>query len=102
MKINVFLLLVMMTISFGAAAQEQRGANQSAANEDIYTSLRPADAQPVQFSSQVELDAKIQYKKDNMIALIGANRKDTAMVRLLRYELWRFENAIVVPPNESK
>jgi hypothetical protein len=66
---------------------------------DIYTSIKPADGNPVIFSSQEELESKIQSKKDNILGMIRQNASDTAKVRYLRQELWRFENAIVKKTN---
>ena len=69
--------------------------SQSSTKENIYTSLKPADGKPVVFNSQEELNAKIESKKNNVITLIKDNASDTGQVRLLREQLWRFENAVV-------
>jgi hypothetical protein len=92
-----------MSISSFSIAQINSAVSKKPAENpvtDIYTSVKPADGNPAVFSSKEELESKIQYKKDNILGMIRQNASDTAKVRYLRQELWRFENAIVKKPNE--
>jgi len=94
-KINLLFLALIASVSVATAQNNSPGGKTG--NGDIYTSLKPADGQGAVFNTKEELDAKVQDKKDKMILMIRENANDTAMVRQLRYELWRFENAVVVP-----
>jgi hypothetical protein len=72
-------------------AQEKTELQQ----ENILTSIKPADEQPVVFANKMELDQKVDFKIENTKRAILENRNDAVKVRQLREELWRFENAIV-------
>ncbi len=98
MKKNIFLFIACVSFATIAVAQDRTIKT----SETIYTSLKPADGNPAVFSSQEELNAKVEMKKNNVKALIKENSADTAQVRLLREQLWRFENAIVKKPNPNK
>lgn len=63
--------------------------------EDILTSIKPADGQPAVFSNQVDLENKVDSKIEEIKKMILENRNDAVKVNHLREELWRFENAIV-------
>ena len=64
------------------------------------TSVKPADENPVVFSSQSELDAKKADKIEKIKVLIRENEGNADKIMYLRKELWRFENAIVVEPKK--
>lgn len=98
LKKSLLSLLFMSAFSF-ANAQDGK-ASKSKVVESIYTSIKPADGQGVVFNTQEELDQKRDFKKNNIIDQIKQNSSDTAKVRLLRMELWRFENAVVKPINK--
>lgn len=95
-KISLLFIGLIASVSV-SMAQNNSASPKKVGSDDIYTSLRPADGQGAVFNTKEELDAKVQDKKDKMISMIKANAADTAAVRQLRYELWRFENAIVAP-----
>jgi len=95
-KINLLFFALIASFSV-ATAQNNSPGGKKTGNGDIYTSLKPADGQGAVFNTKEELDAKVQDKKDKMILMIRENANDTAKVRQLRYELWRFENAVVSP-----
>ena len=63
--------------------------------EDVLTSIKPADGQPAVFANKEELDQKVDFKIENTKRAILENKNDAVKVRQLREELWRFENAIV-------
>mgnify|MGYP001071432493 CR=1 FL=1 len=63
--------------------------------EDILTSIKPADGQPAVFANRMELEQKVDFKIENTKRAILENKNDAVKVRQLREELWRFENAIV-------
>jgi hypothetical protein len=89
----------MSTASFAIAQENSASPKKTAVNPDIYTSIRPADGNPAVFHNKQELESKVQFKKDNIIEMIKQNASDTAKVRFLRQELWRFENATVIKAN---
>jgi len=94
MKVKI-VLFVLFALTSRMLAQEKTAENKIAVPENIYTSLRPADAQPAVFSSQEQLNTCIQDKKNKTIALIRENEKDPVKVKVYREQLWRFENAVV-------
>jgi len=96
-NILLFACLSLASISF---AQDKTVNGKKAVSENIYTSLKPADGTPAVFSSKEDLDSKVQNKKNNLLILIKENSGDTAQVRILREQLWRFENAIVRTPKQ--
>jgi len=93
MKKSILFLIVFFGFASVIIAQDKSKPD----SENIYTALRPADGNPVVFNSQEELNAKIEAKKKNILTLIKENSGDTAQVRILREQLWRFENAVVKP-----
>jgi hypothetical protein len=100
MNKNVLLLFVGLSITSLSNAQDRSTENKKAGSENIYTSLKPADGTPAFFSSQEDLNAKVPGKKSALLNLIKENAGDTAQVRMLREQLWRFENAIIKPANK--
>jgi hypothetical protein len=95
LKKNIFFLFIFFALTSQIVAQEKSNAVSKPNNPNLYTSLKPNDVQPAVFSSQAELNAKIQDKKDKIQALIAANVNDSVKLKYYREELWRFENAIV-------
>ena len=68
---------------------------------ETFTSLKPADGNPVYFSSQEELN---NYRAMKTLAIkeqILENQDDKNKVEYLRKELWRFENAMVSAPKDK-
>lgn len=92
---KVSFLFIFFVSTFGIVAQEKNSTVNKPNNPSVYTSLKPNDVQPAVFSSQAELNAKIQDKKDKIQSLIAANVNDSIKFKYYREELWRFENAIV-------
>jgi hypothetical protein len=76
------------------------GIFSQTAKDAIYSGLRPADAKPAVFSSQAEMDAKKESKKNAIKDLITQNSTDPVKVKMYREELWRFENAVVAEPKK--
>lgn len=97
------LLLAISLFAFSTITLAQvKSTDNKVIKENIYTSLKPADGQPAVFSSQEELNGKLQDKKDKTILLIKENEKDPVQVKMYREQLWRFENAIVQEPKKQK
>lgn len=101
MKKSVFLILCCLLISNFIFSQAVTPANKKILTENIYTSLKPIDGQGAVFNTKEELDAKVQDKKDKMLALIKENANDPIKVKTYREELWRFENAVVQAPKSN-
>jgi hypothetical protein len=99
MKAKTFYVMLCLFMTSLISAQSQSPSTPTREHDHIYTSLRPPNGHPAVFPTQSDLDQKIESKKGNIIALIAEFKSDTAKVRLLRYDLWRFENAIVVSPD---
>jgi hypothetical protein len=98
MKKPTILALIFTAFGFIGLAQNSHTSSKVAKEEgSIYTSLKPADAQPAVFTTKEELDAKIQDKKNRTLEQIKTHANDPAKVKALREQLWRFENAIVQP-----
>ena len=93
------LIATFVVCSLNIFAQTEKKIEEKNSN-DIFTALKPENPTPVVFNSQEELDNKKAFKIENIKNQIRENINDTAKVRLLRYEIWRFENA-VVQKNES-
>ncbi|MFT5602638.1 MAG: Skp family chaperone for outer membrane protein [Flavobacteriales bacterium] len=85
---------VIFTIAMAVIASTTFAQTQTKEKTEI-TSIKPVDGSPVVFSSQEELDAKIDDKIEKIKVQIRANANDPKKVEYLRMELWRFENAIV-------
>ena len=100
MKKTAFLAITVCLLSISANAQDASKSNQN--GKDVYTSLKPADATPAVFPTEQEMKEKKAFKMENIKLQIKENLNDTFKVRLLRYELWRFENAVVKTPVPSK
>jgi hypothetical protein len=98
MKKPIILALVFMAFGFIGLAQNKTTSGKMAQEGSVYTSLKPADAQPAVFSSKEELDSKIQDKKNRTLEQIKLHADDPVKVKALREQLWRFENAIVQLP----
>lgn len=98
MKKNLTSLIFAALTSISLA--QNKSEKSSKTNENIYTSLRPSDLQPAVFSSQNELNEKIEDKKNKTLLLIKENKDDTLKLRIYREQLWRFENAIVLEPRK--
>lgn len=60
-------------------------------------SLKPEDATPAKFATKEEMDTSLPKKKANIIEMIESGKYEGERLRILREELWRFENAIVAP-----
>ncbi len=97
MKKSFLLFSALMTFSLVGLSQNNANTSVKKSTETIYTSLKPSDASPATFSSKELLDAKVPDKKQAILDQIKQNRSNPAMVKKLREDLWRFENAIVVP-----
>ena len=97
-KAASIFIIAFLALSSVSVAQDRTSATKKATEENIYTSLKPADGQPAVFSSQQEKDAKVQGKKDAVVLMIRENANNPEKVKYLREELWRFENAIVAEP----
>lgn len=85
---------LIFTIAMGIVASTTLAQTETNAKE-VITSIKPADASPVVFATQKELDAQIDDKIEKIKVQIRANANDPKKVKYLRMELWRFENAIV-------
>ncbi len=96
MNKSILILFAILSFTSLTFAQENKKPQQ----EVIYTPLKPADGTPAVFTTQEELNAKVPVKKTNLLNLIKENSTDTAQVRMLREQLWRFENAIVKAPKK--
>lgn len=96
MKKSFLLFSALMTFSLLGMSQNNANGSVKKNTETIYTSLKPSDASPATFSSKALLDAKVPSKKQAILDQIKQNKSNPTMVKKLREDLWRFENAIVV------
>ncbi len=97
MKKSFLLFSAFMTFSLLGLSQNNTNVSVKKSTETIYTSLKPSDASPATFSSQEELDMKVKAKKSAIQDQITLNKENPKTVKHLREELWRFENAVVIP-----
>ncbi|MBK7130432.1 MAG: hypothetical protein IPM74_10175 [Crocinitomicaceae bacterium] len=90
--------LIILSLLFGGMTIHQAYAQETVQTEQnpILTGIKPADGQPVTFSSQAELDSTVPGKISALKEEILKNANDSVRVNYLRQQLWRFENAIVV------
>ncbi|MBK9283158.1 MAG: hypothetical protein IPM51_02430 [Sphingobacteriaceae bacterium] len=95
------LFPALLVLSMSAYSQSEK-KNQQKIQDDIFTGLKPENPTPVVFNSEEELNNKKAFKIENIKNQIRENINDTAKVRLLRYEIWRFENAIVQDNKSNK
>lgn len=63
-------------------------------DNDLFKSIKPADGAPAVFANQAELDAKRADKIDKVKQRLMENKENPEMVKFLKEDLWRFENAI--------
>lgn len=68
-------------------------------NQELLTPLKPANEKPATFTSQAHMDEKKEAKIEAIKAQIIENQNNPERVKVLRQDLWRFENAIVVERN---
>ena len=96
MKKKLILFFASLSMATAIVGQDKSINSNKTIIGNIYTSLKPLDEQPAVFSSQADLDAKIQDKKNKTVQLISDNKNDPDLVKKYREQLWRFENAIVL------
>ena len=95
-------LLLFAGLAIAGLASGQNARTNEKPVTDIYSPLKPADGSPAVFSTKAELDAKVQDKKQGLLALIKENSADPAKVKQYREQLWRLEHAIVVEAKDNK
>ena len=96
MKTNFILFFVCILLcSFSFAQNKSEQINKNSKTVNIYTSLKPLDGLGYVFSSEEDLISRVPNKKSGIISQIVKNEKDSLKVKMLREELWRFENAVV-------
>jgi hypothetical protein len=93
---NKFLLflgiLLLGFFSTNTFAQENSVTNSS---DEVYTALKPADAKPMIFYSQEELELAVPEKIESCKLAISENLNTPERVQYNREQIWRLENAIV-------
>jgi hypothetical protein len=92
----------MGSLSYGQTETNQvsEPATVELTDEQLFTSRKPADAQPAKFASQADLDAKRSIKIENIKQKLIENRNNPDAVKILQEQLWRFENAVVSTSNK--
>lgn len=95
---RTFIMFGILLLGSNVFGQElTNNTNIQVQKEDILTSIPPTDMSPVVFTTQEELELKLNDKILNVKALIIENKDNPERLRYYREELWRFENAIVKP-----
>lgn len=95
MKKTLLFCFVCLSVSTVINAQNSN-ANSKNPTESIYTAIKPVDSKPYVFSNQLELDKKQASKKAVVLSEIKANANNPAMLKTLRENLWRLENATIL------
>lgn len=83
------------SVSFSQTTPVYPPVRNEAVQSTEVTSLKPIDASPATFSSQEELDKIVPVKIAKIKEMIKAE-KNNERIQLLREDLWRFENAVVL------
>ena len=89
------IILFLLATGFSFAQNKSEQINKNSKTVNIYTSLKPLDGLGYVFSSEEDLKSRVPNKKSGIISQIVKNEKDSLKVKMLREELWRFENAVV-------
>jgi len=102
MKKTQLFFLAFCSIGFLGLSQNSNPPKQeqNVQHDQRLTSLKPADASPMVFSSLEEMNAKKQSKMDATRDLIRQNINNPELVKQYRENLWRIENAKVSEPNK--
>ena len=96
----VVSLIVLGSTAFGKTETNSTSTQTvELTDEQLFTSVKPADGAPAVFATQEELNAKQGFKIENTKQKLMENRNNPEMVRFLQEELWRFENAVVHTQN---
>ena len=88
--------LFALLLSSNACAQEAKPSTSLSKqpNQEI-TSLKPIDGYAAVFTTQVDLDQTVPMKIAKIKEMIASGQYGEDRIKVLREELWRFENAIV-------
>ena len=101
MKKTLLICTVLFTslLSFETIAQEAKPitaiSKQQNQIQEI-TSLKPADGFGAQFTTQADLDQTVPLKISKLKEMIASGQYGEDRIKILREEMWRFENAVVV------
>ncbi len=71
----------------------------SVVDQSVINSLEPKDGNPVSFFSQEELERTVPVKIEKLKSDIYSGNYSEDKLKILREQLWRFENAIVIERN---
>lgn len=92
-------ILFLSLVGSSSFAQETKAStslsNQQNQNKEI-TSLKPADGFGAQFTTQADLDQTVPLKIAKIKEMIASGQYGEDRIKVLREELWRFENAVVI------
>lgn len=102
MKRKPLLATILFVFCFIGLGISQSDVSAKPANvkveETKSESVKPADGIPAKFSSKEELESAVPLKTAKIKEMIQSGQYSGDRLRVLREELWRFENAIVVKP----
>jgi hypothetical protein len=100
MKKNVLIAIACFALCMKVAAQENSAAAKTLqeTEDSMFTGIRPPGGRAYVFSSVQEKEMSVSGKRNNVIEQIKKNQSDPERIKLLRMELWRIDNAIVVEP----
>ncbi len=94
----IYTILFLSLVGSSAFAQETKPtssiSNQQNQNKEI-TSLKPIDGYTAVFTTQADLDQTVPLKIAKIKEMIASGQYGEDRIKVLREELWRFENAIV-------
>ena len=99
MKKTHLIASALIFMSLSAFSQQNTAVKtDSQVQEEIFTPLKLLDPSPAVFTSKQELELKKPLKINGVKDEIRLNKNNPEMVKQLRQQLWRFENAIVIEP----
>lgn len=99
MKKRHLFTMALIVISLLSFSQNTAAAQSiSTTPEVLFTPLKPKDGSPVVFSSRQELEQKKPLKINGIKDEIRVNQNNPEIIKHLREQIWRFENAIVIEP----
>jgi len=99
MKKTHLIASALIFMSLSAFSQQNTPVKtDSQVQEEVFTPLKPLDASPAVFSSKQELEQKKPLKINGVKDEIRIHKNNPEMIKQLREQLWRFENAIVIEP----
>lgn len=88
-------VIISSSVSFSQTTPVYPPVRKETTETTEVTSLKPANASPATFSTKEELDKTVPMKIAKIKEMIKAEKNDER-IKVLREDLWRFENAVVL------